>query len=101
MREVFSDFFRRETLPDGRVRIPLGAEQDAPDLLGLHDGDEVRLLMPGELHAIGQVQSVVVGDYTMWYAILPSMDAIQLLEPESGDILAPQQSEHVSSPPLG
>ena len=101
MREVFSDFFRRETLPDGRVRIPLGAEQDGPDLRGLHDGEVVRFVMPGELAAIGRVESVVVGDYTMWYAVLASMDAIQLLEPESGDILPPQQSEHVSLPPVG
>lgn len=100
MREVFSDFFRRETLPDGRVRIPLGAEQDVPDLRGLHDGEEVRLVLPGELTAQGLVESVTQGGYTLWYAVLASMGAIQPLEPTPDGASSTSPIEPASTPSL-
>jgi hypothetical protein len=56
---VFSDFNVRETLPDGRVRIPLGPEPAAPDLQGLEDGQRVLILYPDELRAAGTVQSEI------------------------------------------
>lgn len=82
LHEVFSDFVIRRPQPDGTVRIPLGtASADAPDLLGLHDGERVLLVMPGELRA----EATVVGEpwqgTTYWYGILDSMEAIQDITP--------------------
>ncbi len=88
LNEVFSDFFVREELPDGRVRIPLGsASERTPDLLGLHDGERVLLVMPGEL----QAESTVTGEpwhgTIYWYGIIDSIENIEDISP------APQPAE--------
>lgn len=81
-REVFSDFFVREERPDGSVRIPLGsASERTPDLLGLHDGEQVLLVMPNELQAEAHVESDSHNGRTYWYGILDSIDAIQDISP--------------------
>ena len=83
MREVFNDFMRLEQRPDGTVRIPLGAEQVSADLAGLTDGEHVRLIYPGELHAEAIVEREERDGWTLWYAVISSMDAIRDLHPDT------------------
>lgn len=92
LREVFSDFCVREEHPDGSVRIPLGsASERTPDLLGLHDGERVLLVMPNELQAEAYVESDSRNGRTYWYGILDSIEAIQDIAP------APQPAEPLAN----
>jgi len=83
LHAVFSDFNVIETLADGRVRIPLGAESVAPDLQGLQEGQPVLVLYPDELQAIGTVESEQYSGVRFWYAMLSNRDAIQNIHPEA------------------
>lgn len=83
MREIFNDFVKLDRRPDGTVRVPLGAEQVAPDLAGLHDGETVSLVMPGELEAEAVVVSERQSGWIVWYGILSGMDAIHDINPEA------------------
>ena len=85
MREVFSDFMMLDRRPDGTVRIPLGAEEATNDLAGLVNGEHVRVVYPGELMAEAIVESEQVRGWTVWYAIVPNMDAIVVLDLDASD----------------
>ena len=100
MRKIFNDFTKLEQAPDGSVRIPLGAEQVSPELVGLADGERVRLVYPGELVADATVLHQARDGYTLWYALLTSMDEIHDIHPET---LADQQKSEsgASSAPRG
>jgi hypothetical protein len=94
MRQVFTDFMKLERRADGTVRIMLGAEQVTPDLAGLTDGERVRLTYPGELQADATVQREEHNGLTVWYAVVPSMDDIQDIHPDTlADVSYPEASK--------
>lgn len=82
MRDLFSDFTRLDRRPDGTVRVWLGAERPFNDLAGLVNGERVRVVMPGELLAEGIAESEHTDGWTIWYAVVPSIDAIVTLDEE-------------------
>lgn len=73
------------------MRIPLGSEQSAPTLVGLRDGETVRLVMPGEREAEAVVVSERHDGWIVWYGIVSGMDAIQDIHPET---IAEQERAH-------
>jgi hypothetical protein len=83
MRELFKDFMQLKRRPNGTIRIPLGADQTAPELVGLKVGERVRLIYPGNLTAEAAVEIEEHNGWRLWYAVLPNEDAIRDIHPET------------------
>ena len=76
MREVYCEFLIREYLPDGRVRVLIGAAGDAEGLEDLEDG-EVILLRCSDLEAEAVAESEPWMETLYWSGVLASEDLIR------------------------
>ena len=71
-KHVLADFNDLSDYPEmGIVQgIPLGLEEDIPDLCQLRDHEEVILDMPGELQADGYVTRRDIPQGHYWYGVV-------------------------------
>ena len=71
-KQVFADFNDLSDYPEvGIVQgIPLGLEEDIPELRLLQEHEEVVLAMPGELQAAGYVTRRVIPQGHFWYGVV-------------------------------
>jgi hypothetical protein len=78
MKEVECDFLLRSSLPDGRVRIAIGAEgdKDGLDELELEDGETILLMCP-ELEVEAIAESTPWTGTRFWYGIIVDESAIR------------------------
>jgi hypothetical protein len=70
---VYADFLHMKERPNvclGKPRIPLGAPHNSPDLLRLHEGDQVLLVEPGSFHAQGWIHIVEQNGSAWYYGVL-------------------------------
>lgn len=83
LREVFSDFMLTHLLPDGRLRIALGTAETAGDLVGLRDGDVVKLVYPGNLEAEATIETEPWQGTRYFYGVVINRDAIKMIDREA------------------
>ena len=72
-RAVYADFLHLKERPEvvaGALSIPLVESTHVPDLLKLHEGDEVLLIEPGSFHANGWVHIVERSGARWYYGVL-------------------------------
>lgn len=70
MRAFFADFMHLGPRPDlglDGYTLPIGAEQDRPELATLYPGEQVIATDEGELWAQGEAISVEREGYRWWY----------------------------------
>lgn len=71
-KHVLADFNDLSDYPEAGIvqGIPLGLEEDIPELRHLHDHEEVMLEMPGELQAEGYVTRREIPQGHYWYGVV-------------------------------
>jgi len=72
-KAVYADFLHLKERPEvvaGQLSIPLGEPTHAPDILKLHEGDEVLLIDPGSFHAQGWVHIIERNGVRWYYGVL-------------------------------
>lgn len=84
MRQVFADFARLWERPDFGLglAVPLGREDYSPELAELKDGENVLLVMPGELYAEGVARLIEAHGARWWFGVIESRAAIHDLAPD-------------------
>ncbi|MEO7001329.1 MAG: hypothetical protein ABI068_05990 [Ktedonobacterales bacterium] len=90
-RRIFADFMGLAERKGMGLSIPLGYENDAPELATLKSGERVIMIEPDNLQPGGTVVSEDVGGQRYWYGLLESRAAIQVIDP---DVLASEQQHH-------
>jgi hypothetical protein len=72
-KAVYADFLHMKERPNvfpGKLSIPLGEPHNSPDLLKLHEGEQVLLVEPGSFHAKGWIHIVEQNGNAWYYGIL-------------------------------